>query len=152
MINKKTIMHFLPFYVIMLVSGGIVFSQSPVLNGKEMPKRITMYANDIELLTLFRVSPTIFDEQIKKGNIVPISITDTSVIKKIIQSISEKNRKCETAPIDVRGLLILNYEEQDIKIYYNMSYFLINESIYQMPVKSSYYLDSIRSNWEYGKH
>ena len=134
----------------MVISGLLnsIHSQSLLLMERGLPKEIVIYADDIELLTLFSVSPSMFNKQIQSGHIAPICIKDTSVIKYIVQTISTESRECKTAPIDVRGLLILKYDNmQEIRIYYNMSYLFL-KARYQIPVSFSYYLDSIRRNVE----
>ena len=138
------------FFTLMLIGGfSPAFPQSSIINAAEMPKEIIMYANDLELLTLFRVSPEMFNEQINLGTIAPVCIKDTSVIKKIVQSISNESKKCKNKPIDVRGLLIFKYEnEQELRMYYNISYMLLFESTYQIPTEFSYYLASIRCDAE----
>lgn len=138
--------HFYYFLFSFVELLGFSNAHSQIESISKMPEEIVMYANDIELLTTFTITPTIFDNQIILEKISPIRIKDTSVIKTIINTLTMDAVECKNGSIDTRGLLVFKYDKTpDVNVYYNMSYILLNKKIYQIPISFPYYLDSIRA-------
>jgi len=115
------------------------------LRHTRFPQEIIMLAEDLDLVTAFRVTPEMFDQWELDTVRLKVPIETYQLIRKMYTDTVEY-KPCDHCGIDVRGKLILKFYDHQETIYYNAFILYRKGKYYKIQSDFPRWLERVRNN------